>query len=73
MFSISNWGSETQSQSHTTALIEKGLENTVSANALLDRAPANSSSSDTDTVDPHALLSKNLVRMGVTDDSLDLI
>ena len=58
MFSIGNWGSETES--YTTAVIKKGPENTAdiiaSAYALLNRAPANSSSFDADSVDPRALL-----------------
>ena len=58
MFSIGNWGSETES--YTMAVIMKGPENTTdiiaSAYALLDHAPANASSSDADTVDPRALL-----------------
>ena len=61
MFSVNNWGSETQL--YTTALIKKGPENTAdiieSVYALLNRAPAHSttgSSDDTDVLDPHALL-----------------
>lgn len=61
MFSINNWGSETQS--YTTALVKKGPENTAdiiqSAYALLNRAPAHSaagSCDDTEVLDPRALL-----------------
>lgn len=61
MFSINNWGSETQS--YTTALVKKGPENTAniieSAYAVLNRAPAHStigSCNDTDVLDPCALL-----------------
>ena len=58
MFSISNWGSETES--YTTAVIKKGPENTTdiitSTYALLNHAPTNDSSSDADTADPCALL-----------------
>ncbi|KAF8550640.1 hypothetical protein OG21DRAFT_1524998 [Imleria badia] len=58
MFSMSNWGSETQS--YAISVTKKGPENTAdiifSAYASLDRGPTNSSPSDADTVDPRALL-----------------
>ncbi|KAF8431065.1 hypothetical protein L210DRAFT_861645 [Boletus edulis BED1] len=59
MFSMGNWGGETQS--YTISVTKKGPENTAdivtSAYALLDRGPTNASSSDsTDTADPRALL-----------------
>ncbi|KAG6374966.1 hypothetical protein JVT61DRAFT_3732 [Boletus reticuloceps] len=59
MFSMGNWGSETQS--YTILVTKKGPENTAdiitSAYTLLDHGPTNASSSDsTDTADPCALL-----------------
>lgn len=58
MFSMANWGSETQS--YAISVTQKGAENTADiiacAYALLDRGPTSSSPSDANTVDPRALL-----------------
>ncbi|KAF9224146.1 hypothetical protein BS17DRAFT_817050 [Gyrodon lividus] len=75
MFSMGDWGSETQS--YAILVTKKGPENTAniitSAYAQLDHRLTGSSPSDTDTVDPHALLWYFSQKLGPTDNFLDLI